>query len=203
MARGCLFLKPIKGAGGDLPAVADRWPDALEIDHYVLHETNLEGVRAIMLPAHLDQIYLGEIADVVSAFLDRGGRLVFNGHVARSMLPEFARFVPLASRRLDDLKVTRLAPHPVFEGVAAEDLTFRRGVAGFYARGYNPPPAGAVALNGVGPDRLPCDWFYARPGGGEILMHAGNDLWMYVDATDTTGRIVPQLMAWAGREMDQ
>lgn len=196
----CLFLRPIKGAGGDLPAVADRRPDAREIEHYALHETDLAGVRAILLPAHLDQIYLGEIAPVIEAFLDRGGRLVFNGHVARPMLPEFRTFVPLASRRLDDLRVARLADHPVFEGVAADDLTFRRGVAGFYARGHNPPPEGATPLNGVGPDRVPCDWVYARPRGGEILMHAGNDLWMYVDATDTTGRIVPQLMAWAGRE---
>lgn len=196
----CLFLKPIEGAGGDLPAVADRCPDAIEIDHYALHETDLTGVRAILLPAHLDQIYLGEIAPVIAAFLDRGGRLVFNGHVARPMLPELRSFVPLASRRLDDLRITRLNDHPVFDGVAADELTFRRGVAGFYARGHNPPPDGAVPLNGVGPDRVPCDWVYSRPLGGEILMHAGNDLWMYVDATDTTGRIIPQLMAWAGRE---
>lgn len=193
-------MKALKGVGGDLPAVGERYPRAVEIDHYKLHETDLSPFRAIMLPAHLDQRYLGEVASVVSHFLDRGGRLVFNGHVAWPMLPELQPFVPLPSRRLEDLRVTRLADHPVFHGVAHEHLTFRRGVAGFYARGHNPPPPAAVHLNGVGPHSVPCDWVYARPNGGEILCHAGNDLWMYIDATDTTGRIVPQLIAWAGRE---
>jgi hypothetical protein len=200
MLRNCLFLKAIKGVGGDLPAVSERYPDAVEIDHYALHETDLSPYRAILLPAHLDQRYLGEISDHVAAFLDRGGRLVFNGHVAWPMLPELAPFVPLPSRRLDDLSVHRLADHPVFDGVAEDDLTYRRGVAGFYARGHNPPPEGALPLMGVGPDRAPCDWALKRPAGGEILCHAGNDLWMYIDATSTAGRIVPQLIAWAGRE---
>lgn len=200
MLDRCLFLKAIKGVGGDLPAVSERYRGAVEIDHYSLHETDLAPFAAILLPAHLDQRYLGAIAPVVTAFLDRGGRLVFNGHVAWPMLPELQPFVPLASRQLADLAIHRLAEHPVFEGVAEDDLTFRRGVAGFYARGHNPPPDGAVALMGVGPERVPCDWVLQRPAGGEILCHAGNDLWMYIDDTRSTGRIVPQLIAWAGRE---
>ncbi|GAB5377281.1 MAG: hypothetical protein AcusKO_37430 [Acuticoccus sp.] len=201
MLDRCLFLKAIKGVGGDLPAVSERYRGAVEIDHYALHETDLAPFAAILLPAHLDQRYLGAIAPVVTAFLDRGGRLVFNGHVAWPMLPELQPFVPLASRQLADLAIHRLAEHPVFEGVAEDDLTFRRGVAGFYARGHNPPPQGAVALMGVGPERVPCDWVLQRPAGGEILCHAGNDLWMYIDDTRSTGRIVPQLIAWAGREI--
>lgn len=200
MLDRCLFLKAIKGVGGDLPAVSERYRGAVEIDHYSLHETDLAPFAAILLPAHLDQRYLGAIAPVVTAFLDRGGRLVFNGHVAWPMLPELQPFVPLASRQLADLAIHRLTEHPVFEGVAEDDLTFRRGVAGFYARGHNPPPDGAVALMGVGPERVPCDWVLQRPAGGEILCHAGNDLWMYIDDTRSTGRIVPQLIAWAGRE---
>jgi len=41
MLKNCLFLKAIKGVGGDLPAVSERYPDAVEIDHYALHETDL------------------------------------------------------------------------------------------------------------------------------------------------------------------
>lgn len=200
MLEHCLFLKAIKGVGGDLPAVSERYPGAVEIEHYALHETDLSPFRALLLPAHLDQRYLGEVAGQVAAFLDRGGRLVFNGHVAWPMLPELQPFVPLATRKLEDLMVARLNPHPVFDGVDTHDLTFRRGVAGFYARGHNPPPEGALPLMGVGRDRVPCDWVFARPGGGEILCHAGNDLWMYIDSADSAGRIVPQLIAWAGRE---
>ena len=197
MAR-CLFLKPIKGAGGDLPSVTGFVEDAEEVDHYMLGEIDLGRYRALLLPSHLDQRYFGGISDAISRFLDGGGTLVFNGHVAWPMLPEFQPFVPLPKLSLENLRVHRLVDHPVFDGVDPEDLTFRRGVAGFYARGHNPPPEGAVALNGVGPERLPCDWLYERPAGGRILMHCGNELWMYAGATDTSAARIPQqLCRWA------
>ncbi|RAI02268.1 hypothetical protein DLJ53_12960 [Acuticoccus sediminis] len=192
-----LFLQPIKGAGGDLPSIMGFVDDADEVPHYRLHETPLERYAALLLPAHLDQRYFGGIRAHVERFLDGGGTLVFNGHVAWPMLPEFATFVPLARVDLAHLAVHRLADHPVFEGVDMADLTFRRGVAGFYARGHNPPPPGAVGLIGLGPERVPCDWVYERPAGGRILMHAGNDLWMYAGADTSAARIVPQLTAWA------
>ena len=38
--------------------------------------------------------------------------------------------------------------------------------------------------------------FVYRVGAGRVLFHGGNDLWQYAGATDTTGRIVPQLLDW-------
>lgn len=194
----CLFINPIKGAGDDLPDVGDHAPDIAQIDHYDLSDIDLSPYAALMLPAHLDQRFFGTLTTRIEGFLADGGTLVFNGHVAWPMLPEFQTFVPLENQSLENLIIHRLADHPVFEGVDTHHLTFRRGVAGFYARGYNPPPKGAIALHGVGPDRLPCDWIYHRPEGGRILMHAGNDLWMYAGSGDSTARIVPQLCLWAG-----
>jgi len=196
MARA-LFLKPIKGAGGDLPSIMGFVRNADEIDHYALHDTDLTPYAALMLPAHLDQRYFGTLTERVSDWLDAGGTLVFNGHVAWPMLPEFQPFMALEKRSLENLQIHRITDHPVFDGVDMKDLTYRRGVAGFYARGCNPPPAGAVPLLGVGPAHVPCDWVYDRPQGGRIFMHAGNDLWMYAGDKTTAHRIVPQLMDWA------
>lgn len=193
----CLFLKPIKGAGGDLPDITGFVDDIDEIEHYALETADLSAYRALLVPAHLDQRFFGTLTAKVSAFLDGGGTLVFNGHVAWPMLPELAPFEVLPKVTLETLEVHRITAHPVFEGVDTRELTYRRGVAGFYARGHNPPPQGAVALNGLGPERVPCDWLYHRPAGGRILMHAGNDLWMYAGAADSTARIVPQLCRWA------
>ena len=194
-----LFLKAIHGVGGDRPTSASPHASSDEVDHYDLEQVALEDYAALLVPAHIDQRHLGQRSAQIGRFLDGGGRLIFNGHVAWPMLPEFQPFVPLPSMSLADLQIVRLADHPVFDGVSAHDLTYRRGVAGFYARGYNPPPPGAVPLNGVGPAQWPCDWLYARPGGGTILMHAGNTLWMYADDPTSAARIVPQLIAWAGR----
>lgn len=193
----CLFLKAIKGAGGDLPDISGYVGDIAQIEHYELANTDLSAFRALLLPAHLDQRYFGTLTDKTTAFLNGGGTLVFNGHVAWPMLPELKPFQPLKQMSLETLRIHRINPHPVFAGVDTDHLTYRRGVAGFYARGCNPPPAGAMVLHGVGPDLLPCDWVYDRPQGGRILMHSGNDLWMYVASPDTTARIAPQLCLWA------
>jgi hypothetical protein len=196
----CLFLEPIQGAGGDLPDITGFVDDAEQLDHYRLHEAPLEDYAALLLPAHLDQRYFGEIAPRIAAFLDNGGTLVFNGHVAWPMLPEFTAFEPLPRIDLAHLQVQRLTDHPVFTGVDMQDLTYRRGVAGFYARGHNPPPDGAVAVTGLGPTRAPCDWVYRRPAGGRIFMHAGNDLWMYAGSACSAARIAPQLCGWAAND---
>ncbi|CAB3860839.1 hypothetical protein [Achromobacter deleyi] len=163
---------------------------------YELAQWDLTRVRALLVPANVDQRFLLTQRDRLEAYLLAGGAMVFNGHVAYPFLRWLAPFVPGAARGLDGLRVHRAADHPVFDGVQGEHLTFRRGVAGFYARGGNPPPEGAQVLNTLGSDALPVDWVLALPGGGRLLAHAGNDLWMYAGSADTAGRIVPQLFAW-------
>ena len=59
-----------------------------------------------------------------------------------------------------------------------------------------PARAGALVLNTLGPDAQAVDWILALPGGGRLLVHSGNDLWMYAGSADSAGRIVPQLCAW-------
>ena len=97
--------------------------------------------------------------------------------------------------RVEDLDVRRAAPHPVWDGVAVEDLTSRRGVVGFYARGWHAPPEGARILHTIGPAELPVDFVY-RVGAGRVLFHGGNDLWTFA-ANTSTRRLTPQLLAWA------
>ncbi|MFT3759870.1 hypothetical protein [Thauera sp.] len=150
----------------------------------------------IIVPAHIDQrAFAGHSAEL-ERFLDKGGTLVFNGHLVYPVLPELAMFVQAAGSRKDDLLVERTAAHPVFDGVDVHDLSFRRGVAGFYGRGANPPPPGAIVLHRLKADRSPVNWYWERPQGGRILMHSGNPLWMYVNDDTSAARIAPQLLRW-------
>ncbi len=165
-----------------------------------LEAADFDRFDAIVVPGHIDQRGFSAHSENLGRFLDRGGTLVFNGHLVYPVLPELAMFVPAAGGHLDDLIVERVAEHPVFAGVDVHDLSFRRGVAGFYGRGANPPPPGAIVLHRLKADASPLDWYWERPQGGRILMHAGNPLWMYVDDDTSAARIAPQLLRWLKAE---
>ncbi len=130
----------------------------------------------LITTTHLDQIGFTTHAEGLRAMLDCGGRWVFNGHMLRCFLDGLGRFVPLVCRRRADYALTRLATHPIFEGIEPRRLEENRGVAGFYGRGHNAMPPVGRGITGLGPERLPVDWEWRRPAGGLIFSHAGNDL---------------------------
>lgn len=174
-------------------------PPAEPVPLYDLDALDLSRCAALLVPAHSDQRYLATQSDRLEAFLLSGGAMVVNGHIAHPFMRWLSPFEPGTTGGLAGLRVHRAAPHPVFEGVDPDHLTFRRGVAGFYARGGNPPARGALVLNTLGPQAQPVDWLLALPGGGRLLVHSGNDLWMYAGSSDSTARIVPQLTDWLHR----
>ncbi len=167
------------------------------LDMYALGEVDLRNYRGLLIPIHADQRFLLSLRSTLEAFLQTDAKLIVCGHVAYPFLPELAPFVPLTKRSSGDYRVWRVQDHAIFAGVETADLTFRKGVAGFYGRGHNPPPPCARVLHCLGaPDGAPVDYLYDRPGGGQVLVHAGNDLWMYVADDTSANRIAPQLLDW-------
>jgi hypothetical protein len=163
---------------------------------YELERTELSAYRGLLVGLHADQRFLAMRRAQLEAFLSGGGTIVVCGHVAHSFLAELKRFRPIPDYTTSDLVVRREVEHPVWAGVNTEDLTWRRGVAGFYGRGANPPPEGAAVIHTLGPGRHPVD-FECRPGvGGRLLVHAGADLWGYLEASNTAARMAPQLLDW-------
>lgn len=190
-----LYVRPL---GQEPASFLDRFYSKGIIQHrvYDLAGLNLTCFGTIFVSAHTDQRAFSACSQQITAFLDTGGILVFNGHIAYPFLPELAPFVPVPGSSLNLLQVRRTGEHPVFADVDPQDLTFRRGVAGFYGRGHNPPPEGAMVLHRLSGGDAPLDWVWERPAGGTVLMHGGNDLWMYADDPSSAARIAPQLVAW-------
>ncbi|AVY95403.1 hypothetical protein DAI18_16140 [Microvirgula aerodenitrificans] len=165
------------------------------IDIYALKRQSLASFSALFIAAGSDQRELLEQKPALTRYLHAGGVLVCNGHVVDPYVDGLTPFRPLPAFDVEQLTVHRLRSHPVHDGIDMRDLTFRHGVAGFYGRGCNPPPDGAVPVTGLGPARLPVDWEWSPPGGGRLFMHAGNDLW---GCGDSGARCLPvQLVAWA------
>lgn len=171
---------------------------------YGFESANIRHLRAqalrqravILIEAHIDQRALYDWRHELESHLQAGGTIVFNGHLAWPLFEEVGLFQVAQGRGMEDLIVERAADHPIFAGVSCDDLSFRRGVAGFYARGANPPPPGAQVLHRLKKDGSPIDWVWQRPQGGTLFMHSGNNMWMYHNDPTSAARLAPQLAEW-------
>jgi len=198
MRPSCLVLECEQTEGGHTillrsPALGRR------VDAIPMHElgrADLSRYRGLLLGLHCDQRHLAARREQLEAYLAGGGTIVFCGHLAYPFVTGMERYRVIPNYRVDDLRVRKERPHAVWEGVAEDDMTFRRGVAGFYGRGHNPPPAGAEVINTLGPARVPVDWEWRPRAGGRVLVHAGADLWMYLETEGTAARLAPQLLDW-------
>lgn len=183
------------------PGWLDRTPEGITVRPVL--ETELtahppDSLAGVLVDMHIDQHLFASRRRWIEAHLSAGGTIVFCGLLADPFLPQLPRFEPLPRRNRAALTVSITVPdHPLFAGVAAEDLTARKGVAGFYGRGQVRPPPGAVVLTWLDGGRVPLDWVWHPPMGGRLLMHPGNNLWMYAEDDTTAARLTPHLLRWA------
>lgn len=98
-----------------------------------LRPSDFDAANGLIATSYLDQIDFDARRSAIATFLERGGRIVFNGHIVRPFIDNMRHFVPLAMQRRSDLAIERLAPHSIFAGVSAEAHATQKGVAGFYA----------------------------------------------------------------------
>jgi|GEM_PF-551028 len=194
--RPVLFLRCTRGQSPGFLAIPPLADHAVVASQYDLPNLELDRFGAIVLSMLTDQHSLMAERDRLTAFLNGGGCVQINGHLAYPLFDGIGPYIPLPGRSVQDLQVHRLADHPIFDQVSEQDLTFRRGVAGFYGRGHHAPPPGAIILNGLGPERRPVDWLWQRPQGGTILLHAGIDPWIYAGDATSAARLPRQLFAW-------
>lgn len=161
-----------------------------------LTEAALLAHRGLMTGMLFDQDAMMELRTALARFLDAGGRWVFNGHLVRPLVEGLQPYRPIPSPKRADFDLNPQVPHPIFAGVDLQELEANNGVAGFYGRGSNPPPMGAVVLNTLG-HGVPVDWVWHRPAGGAIFSHAGNDLAQIATMHGIGDRVWANLIDWA------
>lgn len=169
------------------------------IDIYDLERTDLTQYLAVAVPGLADQIYLAQHAEQIRAFLDKGRVLIYSGMLFTPWLPGGGDYHPKTIHSYKDYFLHVVTPHPIFAGIEIDDLIFRRGVAGFFARGHNDVPRGAETVLAL-PGGEPVVYVDRVSTHGTILCHSGNDLLGYGKSEDTTARLVPQLLAWMRAE---
>lgn len=157
---------------------ADDWSHRVDrIDCYAIGSVELARYAALIITPNVDQEHLNRQQRQIRNYLDRGGVVIFGGHLHRDWLPGASAFIPLTNRSLDGYRVVEVADHPIFRATGTE-LTFRRGVAGFFARGHHPIPAGAEVLTRLFGGE-PATYLDRVSTPGTIIVQATSDLLSY------------------------
>ncbi|WP_210259946.1 hypothetical protein [Martelella sp. HB161492] len=166
------------------------------IPQEALTEAHLESHSGLITGNQLDQDAMLAFKPALEAFLARGGRWFFNGLMVRPLVDGMAQHRPIAHPKRADFDLASINPHPIFARVDLQAIETNRGVAGFYGRGCNPLPSGAIAINGLGRKGVPVDWVWPRADGGRIFSHAGNDLSTMGQETGLPPLLAERIMAW-------
>lgn len=196
MSRIALLSMDIRSEPSPLES-GELGHQASVVDCYQLAQTDLSRFAVLVVTSMVDQEHLARHRGVIRAHLDSGGVLVFGGQLHRDWLPGTSHFVPIDPPSLPAYRVTEVAEHAIFTGVDPDDLTFRRGVAGFFARGHHPPPAFAEVLVRLSGGE-PVTYLDRVSTAGTIVVHANGDLLGYGSESDNSAARIPgQLLDWA------
>lgn len=178
----------------------DTGSEAKIIDQYDFVQEDLEKVDVLMIPNFIDQEFLYSQREKIANFLAQNKIVVYCGHLFREWLPGCGLFMPQLIQNYKDYEVFPTANTAIFNGVTTEDMTFKKGVAGFFARGYHHPPENAEILLTFANGK-PVTYVDRATTKGTILVHAGRDLLGYSNENKSTDCIRPQFLAWLEEEV--
>lgn len=178
-----------------------RRPETFDyMDQYELSTETLAPYNCLVVTGQCDQEFLFEKSDVINRFLNDGNVLVFCGNLATPWLPGASLFVPKQINNFKDYELQMPMESPVFKGVDIQEMIFKKGVAGFFARGHHVPTNDVDVWLTIGEGR-PATYVDRTTTRGTILVHSGYDLFGYdMGGGSTTGRIAGQLIDWCQAE---
>ncbi|PAF43436.1 aspartate/tyrosine/aromatic aminotransferase [Helicobacter sp. 11S03491-1] len=168
-------------------------------DIYTRLEEGLENFDAIVIPTSIDEIYLLRHASKIQSYLEKGGILLSFAQNFLPWLPGNNLYIPSEISIKD--RTIYPSKHSIFEGVREYDLNYRRGVKGFFNRGYFIPPKNAQIIL---KDNEDCCVAYIdrHSTRGIILSSAGADLLGFgIFDNNTARRMGLGLLEWVWEEI--
>jgi len=130
----------------------------------------------VIVPMGADEIWIKRHENVLKRYLDDGGIVLNFAQNLGEWLPGNHGYVasktPIRTREIYSCK------HPIFRGVRDYDFNYRRGVKGFFNRGYIDAPKDAIWLLRDSDDKCVA-YIDNKSTKGLILATAGADLMWY------------------------
>lgn len=138
------------------------------LSQYDLPYADLNTYDGLIISNHIDEYFMAEHDSQLQSYLNNGGVIFTLAEKSTEWLeqvPDWKRSaIPLKDREIHIKKID----NGLLENIQPEDLEYRKGVRGFFSRGY----------------------FETIPKGAEVLItDQNNDVIMYVDRVSTNGTI--------------
>lgn len=172
------------------------------------HSLDLSEFCAVVLPMGIDEYYLSRFKDKILSFLESGG-------VVLSFMSDFMRILPYSKGYIQSQipirdRVVKFAKSEsaaiIFDGVREYDVNHRRGVKGFFNRGFFDMSAFPHKVEYLLVDcRGECVGYIDRESTqGVILSTANADLLSFGLMDNTTARRMGlNLLRWLGYELER
>ncbi|MGN4124134.1 hypothetical protein ACMGD3_03765 [Lysinibacillus sphaericus] len=198
-------MKPIAYVGIDIQfarlSAEDRRRGLTFLYLYDLPYTDLRAYAGLIITNLVEEQFLLEQKILLDQYLKQGG-VIFS--LTETSLP-WLTGVPNWKRSpipLKDREIIITEPmHPIFAGIDAYDINYRKGVRGFFSRGYfeNIPLHGEVLIT----DQSGAVIIYVDHDStnGTILAGAGTDIYrVFIDEVNTSSKLSVQMLAFIRQE---
>lgn len=167
----------------------------LFLHEYDLPYTDLSVLDGIIITNHIDEYYLLEHETILLSYLEQGGVIFCLAEKSLPWLkqiPEWKRSpIPLKDRELN----IESTDNGLFEGVRTADLEYRKGVRGFFSRGYfdNVPSGSKVLITDQSQKTIV--YVDRESTNGTIYAGAGTDMYrIYTYEENTANRVGLQML---------
>ncbi len=165
------------------------------VSQYELENLNLEKYQAIIFSMYIDQHLLCSLENKLKSFLKKDKKILFNGHIIKPFFKELEPFIPTPRPTLEEFKIVQLKKHPIYKDINIDTLNARKGVAGFFSRGTNPPPKEAKQFMAIKFAEVIVDWEY-EVNEGILYVHSGNDLWTCMEKEEGNILLFRNIINW-------
>lgn len=194
------FIDPGNAFGNNTDVLSDENIMIHQVPQYKIGTYDFTEFDVIIVPNFADQENLYMHKNVIENFLKEKKIVVFFGHLFRSWLPGSSLFMPEKVNHFSDYNLYSENNSPIFIGVMTEDMTFKKGVAGFFARGhYHADERCEIHL--VFKSGNVCAYADRHSTAGTIFVHGGRSLLGYHSEGSTTDLIRQQFIGWLQEEI--
>ncbi|WP_316863337.1 hypothetical protein [uncultured Cohaesibacter sp.] len=167
------------------------------IDIYDLPRTDLSAYDGVIFPRSTDQAFMATCRQQIEDYLNMPGIVVALGDYWQQWLPgcTYGGFTPE-----DDEPLSKVADHPILEGISSDDLHWHKGINGLCCHGHLEAPEGANVL--IRNDRGDCI-LYEDHSSTKGIVVAGSqfDVFCHTFSNDSGAkRALTNMLNWIGEE---